>query len=148
MAKRMLVPLDQTVDSASILPLVADAARGGGAAIRLLHVAPVPGNVLSADGRTVAYADQEMARLEAEALDYLHTEGARLDGLPVEVVVRFGEPVTEILAEIEGFEADLVAMTTRRRPQISRLVLGSTAEEVCRRAEIPVMVYRPGVPGR
>jgi len=144
MAKRMLVPLDLTVDSASVLPLVADAARGGGATVRLLHVAPVPGNVMSAEGRLVAYADQEMARLEAEAQDYLRAEAARLQGLPVECVVRFGEPVPEILAEAERFEADLVAMTTRRRPRLSRLVLGSTAEEICRRAEIPVVVFRPG----
>lgn len=144
MAKRMLVPLDLTVDSASILPFVADAARGGGATVRLLHVAPVPGNVMSADGRIVAYADQEMARLEAEAQDYLRAEAARLQGLPVECVVRFGEPGPEILAEAERFEADLVAMTTRRRPQLSRLVLGSTAEEICRRAEVPVVVFRPG----
>lgn len=144
MAKRILVPLDQSVTAEAVIPFIADAARGAGATVRLLHVFPVPGPLVARDGRVVAYADQEMARLEAEAQDYLRAEAARLQGLPVECVVRFGEPVPEILAEAERFEADLVAMTTRRRPRLSRLVLGSTAEEICRRAEIPVVVFRPG----
>lgn len=144
MPKRILVPLDQTVDSASILSFVGDAARSAGATVRLVHVGPVPGNVLSADGRLVAYADQEMARLSAEGIDYLRAEGARLEGVPVEHAVRFGEAVTEILNEAHEFGADLIALTTRRRHQLSRLVMGSTAEEICRRADIPVVVYRPG----
>jgi len=144
MAKRILVPLDQTVDSASVLSFVGDVARGAGATVRLMHVAPVPGNVLSADGRLVAYADQEMARLSAEGIDYLRAEGARLEGLSVEHAMRFGEPVAEILNEAHEFGADLIALTTRRRHQLSRLVMGSTAEEICRRADIPVVVCWPG----
>lgn len=144
MAKRILVPLDQTLDSESVLPWVADAARGGGSTVRLLLVFPVPDNVIGKDGHLVAYADQEIARLEGEGMDYLRAIEAKLAGLPVESVVRFGEPAREILKEAEGFEADLIAMTTRRRHQLSRLVLGSTAEQICRRTELPVFVYRPG----
>jgi nucleotide-binding universal stress UspA family protein len=39
MAKRILVPLDQSVTAEMVVPLVADAARGGGGTVRLLHVA-------------------------------------------------------------------------------------------------------------
>ena len=69
--KRILVPLDMNAEPSTILRLVADAARGGGATVRFLHVAPVPECVVDADGRTIAYASQEGARLEGEALDYL-----------------------------------------------------------------------------
>lgn len=144
MAKRILVPLDQTVDSESVLPMIAEAVRGGGASVRLIHVFPVPDNVMGRDGHLVAYADQEMARLEAEGLDYLRAMETKLGGAAVECVVRFGEPVKEILREAEAFGADLIAMTTRRRHQLSRLVLGSTAEQICRRTDLPVLVFRPG----
>jgi nucleotide-binding universal stress UspA family protein len=66
MAKRILVPLDRSDLAESIMPLVADLAPGADATVRLLHVAPVPENVVSTEGRLVAYADQEMERLEAE----------------------------------------------------------------------------------
>jgi nucleotide-binding universal stress UspA family protein len=144
MAKLMLVPLDMTTDAEELLTFVADAARGGGATVRLLHVAPVPDNVTDADGRVIAYVDQEMARLENEALDYLRTVEARLDGVPVDSVVRFGDPADEILAEADGFGADLIALTVRRGHRLSRLVLGGTVDQVCRRARASVLLFRAG----
>jgi nucleotide-binding universal stress UspA family protein len=144
MAKRMLVPLDTTIEAETLLTIVGDAARGGGASVRLLHVAPVPDNLIDAEGRVIAYVDQEMARLEKEALDYLRTIGARLDGVPVESVVRFGDPGDEILAEADSFGADLIALTVRRGYRLSRLVLGGTADKVCRRTTASVLLLRAG----
>jgi nucleotide-binding universal stress UspA family protein len=140
MAKRVLVPLDETVEAESVVDLVADLAKGGGASVRLLHVAPVPDNVVS-DGKIVAYADQEGARLESEGMDYLRAIEARL-GVPAECVVRFGEPVREILTEADAFGADLVVMSTKAASGLSRVVLGSVAELVLRKAAAPVMLYR------
>jgi len=147
MAKRILVPLDLTSEAESVLPVVADAAHTAGATVRLLHVAPIPDSVEGIDGHIVAYADQETARLEAEATDYLRT-AARLVGIDAETVVRFGEPAREIVREAETFGADLIALATRPRGQLSRLILGSTSEQVCHRTDLPVMVYRPGSHGR
>jgi nucleotide-binding universal stress UspA family protein len=145
MAKRILVPLDQTRVAEMVVPLVAAAARGAGATVRLLLVAPAPQNQVSEDGRVVAYADQEMARLEAEGLDYLRTVEMQFgSGGDVECVVRFGDPVDEILREADGFGADLIAVTTEGRSALGRVVLGSVAEEVVRKADAPVMPIRPG----
>jgi nucleotide-binding universal stress UspA family protein len=141
MAKRILVPLDQSLIAEAVIPLVADAARGGGATLGLLHVAPVPHPLTSKDGRMIAYVDQEMARLESEALDYLRTLEARLDGVPVECVVRFGEPLAEILREVEAFGADLIAVTTAGRGGLGRVALGSVAEQVFRYAKVPVVLF-------
>ncbi len=144
MAKRILVPLDQSPTAEAVLPLVADAARGGGATVRLLHVFPVPGSLVATGGRVVPYADQEMARLEAEGLDYLNTAAAGLAGVPVEFVVRFGEPAEEILGEAEGCGADLIAVTTAGRSGLSRVALGSVAEAVFRKAPVAVVLFHPG----
>ncbi|MBI2215786.1 MAG: universal stress protein [Candidatus Rokubacteria bacterium] len=142
MAKRILVPLDLTPEAEAVLPLVVDAARGGGATVRLLHVAPHAESVVDADGNVLAYADQEAARLEAEASDYLSTVEAQFDGVPVEWAVRSGDPVSEILLESEAFGADLIAFTTCCPHRLTRLVLGSTADQVCRRTDAAVLVYR------
>jgi nucleotide-binding universal stress UspA family protein len=145
MTKRILVPLDQSPLAESMLPLVADIARGAGATVRLLHVAPVPGN-REVDGRVVAYADQEMARVEAEGKDYLQSMEVHLAGAPVECVVRFGGDVREILLEAEAFGADLIAVTTAGRSGVGRTLLGSVAEQVFRKAKVPVLLYRGGHP--
>ena len=141
--KRIVVPLDASPVAESVLPVVADLARAGGGSIRLLRVEPLPDNCVDADGRVVAYADQEMARLEAEGLDYLRTVAARLGGIPIESCVRFGDPLTEILEEADAFGADLIAVTTAGRSGLGRTVLGSVAERVFRKAETPVLLYRP-----
>jgi len=146
MAKRILVPLDRSTLAAAVIPIVADTARGGHATVRLLHVAPPPENRVNDEGRVVAYADQEMERLSAEALDYLGTVEAQLDGVEVERAVRFGEPAAEILLEAAAAEADLIAVATGKRSGIARELLGSVAEQVLRRAEVPVMLVRPARP--
>ena len=143
MAKRILVPLDASGDSEDVIDLIANAARGGGATVRLLHVCPYAENIVDVDGRVIAYADQETARLQNEATDYLSRVALRFDGAVVERVVRFGEAVTEILLESEAVGADLIAMTARRRQRLSQFVLGTTADQVCRRTDVAVLLVRP-----
>jgi nucleotide-binding universal stress UspA family protein len=142
MTKRILVPVDRMEETVAALALIGDAARSSGAVIRLLHVAPVPENVETAT-RVVAYADQEMARLEAEGMDFLQMLQTRLPGIPTECVVRFGHPVEEILQEADGFDADLIVVLTRSRSALTRAVLGSVAEAVLRKARTAVMLLRP-----
>jgi nucleotide-binding universal stress UspA family protein len=143
MAKRILVPLDRSDVAESIVPLVADLARGAGATVRLLYVAPVPESLVSNEGRPIAYADQEMERLQAEGLDHLKGVAARLSP-PAECVVRFGDDADEILREVEAYGADLVAVATAGKSGLKRMVMGSVAEEVFRRARVPVLLYHPG----
>src|SRR6266498_2161258 len=75
MAKRILTPIDGREPSETIVPVVAALARGAGSTVRLLRVFPVPEHVVGPYGRTIAYVDQEMARLSAEGMDEL----ARVD---------------------------------------------------------------------
>ena len=141
--KRIVLPLDGSPVAESVLPVVADLARAGGGSVRLLRVMPLPNNCVDADGRVVAYADQEMERLEAEGLDYLRTVETRLGGLPIESHIRFGDPLDEILKEADDFDADLIAVTSAGRSGLGRAVLGSVAERVFRKAGTPVLLYRP-----
>jgi nucleotide-binding universal stress UspA family protein len=142
MAKRILVPLDQSGEAEVVLELVADLARSSGATVRLLRVFPVPERVVGTHGQTVAYLDQEMERLTAEGLDDLQPAEAELDGVPVESVVRFGEPAEEILLEAEAFDADLIALATSGHGWLGRALRLGVAERVAARAAVPTVVLR------
>lgn len=123
MYKKILVPLDQSAGAEAALPVAADLARADQAVIRLLHVAPPP-TAIVAEGRVIAYADQESERLQHIWEVYLREAARQLAGVRVEYAVRFGEPAEEILA---------------------RLMLGSVAEAVLRRSEVPVVLVRHGL---
>jgi nucleotide-binding universal stress UspA family protein len=142
MPKRILVPLDGTESSEAIVPVVAALASGSGASLRLLHVAPVPETVVGSHGRVVAYVDQQMDRITAEGLRDLERIEAQLEGTPVESTVRFGDPVEEILIEGEAFDADLIALAAPSQGRLRRALLPGVADQVTRKAPMPVLVLR------
>jgi nucleotide-binding universal stress UspA family protein len=142
MAKRILVPLSQREPAGSFVAAIGDLARGGGATVRLLHVAAPTTNVVDADGRLLAYADQENRRVEAEARDFLEVIAITLDGVPVELAVRFGDPVPQIVAEAGDFGADLIAVGVGRRRRLR--LRGGIAEQILRRSDVPVALFRAG----
>ena len=59
-----------------------------------------------------------------------------------EFVIRTGEVVSEILAAIRTFEADLIVIPTHGRWGLKRVVLGSVAERVIRKSPVPVITIR------
>lgn len=139
--QKVLVPLDGSAGSEAVLPTVRELARAEGATVRLLHVTPSPDSVVM-NGRVIAYADQEAARIEQEVLAYLRKAAAELSGLEVEAAVRFGDPVKGIVKEAESAGVDLIALATHRRTGVSRLLKGSVAEQVERATAIPVLLVR------
>jgi nucleotide-binding universal stress UspA family protein len=142
MVKRILATVDTGEHGEDIVPVVAALARGAGSTVRLLRVFPVPERVVGTHGRTVAYVDQEMARLTAEGLADLRHVEADLGGVPVETVVRFGDVAEEITLEAEAFGADLIALGGRRAGRLRSLVAPDVAERVERSVEIPTLVLR------
>ena len=141
--KRILLAVDQSPRADAVATIAAETARGAHATVRLLHVAPEPSAVQDAHGRVVVYADQEAESLSSQGLDYLRGLEVHFAGVPVESVVRFGDPVEQILDEAQAFEADLIVVGTAGRSGIGRVLLGSVAERVFGRATVPVMLVRP-----
>jgi len=142
MAKRILTPISMAERGGAIAPVVSALAQGAGSTVRLLRVFPVPEHVVDSDGRTVAYSDQEMARLTSEGLDDLGRIKAQIDGVPVESVVRFGEPVEEILLEAEAFDADLIALGKSDRGSVLRAFVPGVADQVARKASVPTLTLK------
>jgi nucleotide-binding universal stress UspA family protein len=142
MAKRILIPVDVRERRETIMPMAAGLARDTGATVRLLRVFPVPGRVVGDHGQTVAYGDQEMARLTAEGLADLQHLETELAGVPVEAVVRFGDPVEEIVLEADAFGADLVALTADRQGFLRTALAPGVADRVARKTAVPTLVLR------
>ncbi len=141
MAKRILVPVSEAGQSAAV-SLVRGVARDEGSTVRLIHVQPVPERIVGSHGRTIAYADQEMERLTSEGLARMTLARHELDGLPVESVVRFGDPMEEILLEADAFGADLIAVTTDGRSRITSALRPGLGERLLRQAPVPVLLLR------
>ncbi len=142
MAKRILAPIDRHGPGEQIVQVLGALARDSGATLRLLRVTPVPERVVDPRGRTVAYADQEMARLTAVGRDDLQRLEDELRDITVESVVRFGEPIEEILLEAEAFDADLIVLPNAARGRLRRFLARGVADGVADRALVPTLVLR------
>lgn len=64
------------------------------------------------------------------------------EGQSAEQVVRYGRPVHELLAVADDREVDHIVIGSHGRDGAKRLLLGSVAETVVRRASVPVTVVR------
>src|SRR6185436_17923422 len=69
----------------------------------------------------------------------------RASDVKVEIVMREGNVVREILAQASDSRADLLVIGSHGRGGVQRLVLGSVAEKVLRQATCPVLTIRRGV---
>lgn len=139
--RRALVPLDGSPVAEAIVPFVSRIARPLGLEIALLRAVPrTPPEVI--EGSRVVLDNTERLTQEADA--YLRTIADRLSasGFRVLTIVRVGDPAAEILAAARECEADLIAMTTHGRGALGRLLFGSVAEAVLRRALVPVFIVR------
>ena len=78
--------------------------------------------------------------LRQTADELLAAARQRIDpSLHVEQLVREGEAGDEIVAAAREWDAALVVMGTRGRGRLASFILGSTADEVVRRAHCPVV---------
>lgn len=92
-----------------------------------------------------AASRQLRAHVEAKLHEFARTVDGREAKIPARVAshVRFDQPARGIAQLASDLEADLVVVGTHGRRGLSRLLLGSVAEEVLRLAPCPVLVMRP-----
>jgi nucleotide-binding universal stress UspA family protein len=91
------------------------------------------------DDRVLALdADSRTARAAALSAAQDTLQAQVRPGESSEVMV--GEPVQVLLQAAESFGAEVLVIGTHGRRGMGRLMLGSVAEEVARRAEMPVLI--------
>jgi nucleotide-binding universal stress UspA family protein len=138
--KRALVALDGSSAGEAVMKFLMEIAGPLDMTVMLLHVLE-PITPAVADG-TVMLDDVDARRREAE--EYLAPIAAMLrsQGVDAAWAVRHGRAADEILAAADESGADLIAMATHGRTGLGRLLFGSVAEAVLRRAPIPVFMIR------
>jgi nucleotide-binding universal stress UspA family protein len=142
MYRRILVPVDGSETSTRAVVAALQMARENGGRIRLVHaldeLAYLSGYEYSAD--LLKAARDQGARVLEDAQTMASSAGVPADGKLVETAGRrLGELVAE---EARNWEADLVVVGTHGRRGMSRILLGSGAEQVLRMAPVPVLAVR------
>jgi len=136
--KTILFPTDFSPQAEYVFPLACAMARDYGARLILLHVKPL---------MPILYGDAVLASPESpEMIENLREQLRRLgeteSGVCVEPEIREGEPANEILAAVREEACDLIVMGTHGRTGVGRLLLGSVAEQVVRKAHCPVLTMK------
>lgn len=162
----VLIPLDGSTLSRTIIPHVRRVLSAKQHHITLLRVADLPASIIGIPPRPVAigwtgplyeeerdieyarhpiYSDQReqsvRAEIEREMLKELHD--LEQAGFDVSLNIRFGNPSDEIVEAARSEGADIIAMATHGTTGLRRLVLGSVAEQVLAQVNIPVLLLRP-----
>lgn len=89
------------------------------------------------------YQREEQRRREsAERLLGEYRDQAVDRGLAADTVLTVGRPAHRILEAADEHEVDQIVMGSRGRSGVGRVVFGSVAETVTRRATVPVTVVR------
>ena len=135
-----LTDFSEPADAA--LPFATALAREYGSKVYALHVlrpdvytcmAPEFSNVVT-PGLEQA-AETKMQQIES-----------RLNGLPHESIIEWGADVFPTLQRVvRKNDIDLVVLGTHGRRGVQKFFLGSVAEEIWRRASVPVLTIGPGV---
>ena len=140
--ENVLVATDFSEASGVGTEWAARVARDRGARLHVVHVVspPMPVADFTAPPLTL---DRELHDAAEKRLDALLAE-APLAGLDAHAVLRDGTPSIAVLDVAGEVAADLVVVGTRGLTGFRHLLLGSTAERIVQRAEVPVLSVHPG----
>jgi nucleotide-binding universal stress UspA family protein len=142
---RILVAVDGTPASESVLGPAQKVAQLYGSSVLVLHVAPPvvpPSPILPGMEAALpmmmppppSSADDEITAKAAMRFTQAGLEASRLTTV--------GEPASEILDLSKNRDVDLIALGTHGRSGLQRWALGSVAERVLRSAEVPLLLVR------
>jgi nucleotide-binding universal stress UspA family protein len=140
--KQILFATDFSESSQRAFAYAMAVARRYGSALSVVHVIPPEPR----DPIPLEPLPRQLNRLWLDAEQKLKTLGARLNDLDHHLLLEQG-PVWDVLARVVQLEKiDLLVLGTHGRGGLTKLVLGSVAEEVLRLAPCPVLTVGPHVP--
>lgn len=148
--QRLLVPCDGSPTSQAGLDAALKLAQQCSARVCIVHVID---ELLAATGfesGSVYLHDvlDGLRRSGAELLEGLraHAAGSGVT-LEAKLMETGGRPIAERIAEqARDWRADLIVIGSHGRSGASRLLMGSTAEQILRRSPVPVLIVKPPAP--
>jgi len=132
--RSVLVPIDLSPSADRVLGRLALLPLADDAIVTLLHI--VPDSLHPGDQRS---AERDANKALAE--DVRHLSRSLPKTVRIETVVKIGAAAKEIAACASAVEAELIVMGRGGR-SLRDIFLGSTAERVIRRGQLPVLVVR------
>ena len=142
MYKRILVPVDGSPTSIRGLNEAIGLAKQGGGSIRLVHVLD---RIIFAGGDTHTGDVFGLMKEVGEQILQMMKEHAAAAGMEVSTYlseVQPGRVCDVVAAQAKDFGADLIVVGTHGRHGVSRLLVGSDAEQIVRVAPVPVLLVR------
>ncbi|MBV9086109.1 MAG: universal stress protein [Acidobacteriaceae bacterium] len=140
--KSVLVATDLSATSEKAIRHAIGIARHYDAKLYLVHVVSSVGFTLA--GPNATNAATEAASRDGHSLESQLLESGALKGLRYEITVRPGGDVWRVLNKvIRQEDVDLVVTGTHGRRGVSKVLLGSVAEQIFRRADCPVLTVGP-----
>jgi nucleotide-binding universal stress UspA family protein len=146
--KHVLCPIDLSEASGSSLAYAVAFAQWYTARLTVLHVVPTFDPVQVRSGRLgdpVQFV-QPVSREDVLTALRAAVDAAGGDARQATAVAEAGDPVVTIVDQAVGIPADLLVMGTHGRSGFDRLLLGSVAEKVLRKAPCPVLTVPPHAP--
>lgn len=148
MYKRILVAVDGSPTSSKALATAIGLAQALGGRLRLVHVIEEAAYLSGYDpfggssGQLLEAMREAGARVLQEGMAIALAAGVEADNMLYD---RLGERLGEtVAAAAQLWNADLVVTGTHGRKGVSRLLMGSGAEQIIRLASVPVLVVRSG----
>jgi nucleotide-binding universal stress UspA family protein len=140
--RTILVPLDGSEPTEMVLPHLASLAAQANARLVLLQVITQRPPELAA--YDLVYRPEEEAAQGEAARAYLArlASGLSQQGLQVEIALAHGRPAEQIAERASALRCDLIAMSTRARSGLGRLIVGSVADDVLHSAQLPLLLLR------
>jgi len=136
----ILCPVDFSDASRKAVQYAREFAAGMGASIHLLTV--VEPRPMAVD-ITLNYVplEEDLEKAAAEDLKVILDELVT-SGLKAECSIEFGSPADAILDKAEALDVNLLIMGSHGKKGLSRLIMGSVAETVVRKANCPVLIVK------
>lgn len=136
-AKKILFPTDFSTASDAALTHATTLARESGATLLIVHVEEPP---MAYGGGELYYGIPEP---DTEALRGMLAAVKPTDPqVPCEHRLLIGDPATEIVQLADAEKVDMIVLGTHGRSGLSRLLMGSVAELIVRRANCPVLTFK------
>ena len=139
--RNILHATDFSESSGYAFQLAASLAHDYGARLTLLHVFPPP-PVMVAGEIPIAVPPQDTKEHLRELQLQLRNVQTEYHDLVLDRKLVEGDPATEILAMADQVNADLIVLGTHGRTGLARLLMGSVAEVVSRKASTPVLLAK------
>ncbi|MEM1417395.1 MAG: universal stress protein [Myxococcota bacterium] len=138
---RILCAVDFSGSADAAIEHAARLCRRLGGELHLVNAPPLPMVAFPEAG--VVSAPYEAAEVVAAARENLGALAGHHPDLDVVPHVRLGPPSDVVLELIDELDVDYVVLGTHGRTGLQHLLLGSVAEQVVRRAPVPVLTVRP-----